>query len=79
MYLYTPTHKPYNVNELFNDLKELGNLMHIIVTGKKATTKSSSPLASGIKTRKTRASKTSLFKRKPFIKRFKNPIFLSLK
>ena len=79
MYLYTPTHKPYNVNELFNDLKELGNLMHIIVTGKKATTKSSSPLASGIKTRKTRASKTSLFKRKPFIKRFKNPIFLTLK
>jgi hypothetical protein len=79
MYLYTPTHKSYNTNALFNDLKKLGDLIHIIITGRKMTTVSSSPLASGIKTRKMRASKSSLFKRKPLIKRFKNPIFLSFK
>jgi serine/threonine protein kinase len=78
MYLYTPSHKPYNIKALFNDLKQLGNLLHIIITGKKKTTSSSSPLASGIKTRKNVSSKL-FFKRKPFIKRFKNPIFLTLK
>ncbi len=79
IYLYSPTHTPYDMNELFNDFKDLGNLIHIIIRGKKASTKSSSPLASGIKTRKATKSKSLLFKRKPFIKRFKNPIFLSLK
>lgn len=79
MYLYTPRHKPYDINELFNDLKELGNLMHIINTGNKKSSEISSPLASGIKTRKSRKSKSFIFKRKPLIKRFKNPIFLSLK
>ena len=79
MYLYTPTHKPYNMNELFNDFKKLGNLIHIVISGKKKTSMTSSPLASGIKTRKSRKSKSLLFKRKPLIKRFKNPIFLSLK
>lgn len=78
-YLYTPRNQPYDMNKLFIVLKDIGNLLHIIITGKKKTTVSSSPLASGIRTRKMRASKSSLFKRKPFIKRFKNPIFLSLK
>ncbi len=79
IYLYTPTVEPYNLKDVLDELKDIGNLLHVIVTGKKKTTISSSPLASGIRTRKTKASNSSLFKRKPFIKRFKNPIFLSLK
>lgn len=79
-YLYSPRHEPINTNELFDDLKILGNLLHILIHGKRKTT-TPSPVASGIKTRKSRrhSSKSSLFKRKPLIKRFKNPIFLSLK
>lgn len=79
IYLYAPRHEPYSMEELLKDLKELGSLIYFINRGKKETTKSSSPLASGIKTRKTRKTKSLMFKRKPFIKRFKNPIFLSLK
>jgi serine/threonine protein kinase len=77
-YLYSPRYEPYVMSELLNDLKELGNLLHIIIRGKKKT---SSPLASGIKTRKRKrnSGKSPLFKRKPLVKRFKNPIFLSLK
>jgi hypothetical protein len=77
-YLYSPRYEPYVMSELLNDLKELGNLLHIIIRGKKKT---SSPLASGIKTRKRKrnSGKSLLFKRKPLVKRFKNPIFLSLK
>jgi serine/threonine protein kinase len=79
-YLYTPRHEPYKIEQLLKDFKELGNLIHIIIKGKKATTKSSSPLASGITKRKRRnLSKSTLFKRKPPIKRFQNPFFLSLK
>jgi serine/threonine protein kinase len=78
-YLYTPRNQSYDMNKLLSTLKDIGNLIHIIITGKKKTTVSSSPLASGIKTRKSRQSKSTLFKRKPLIKRFKNPIFLSLK
>jgi hypothetical protein len=77
-YLYSPRYEPYVMSELLNDLKELGNLLHIIIRGKKKT---SSLLASGIKTRKRKrnSGKSPLFKRKPLVKRFKNPIFLSLK
>ena len=77
-YLYSPRHEPININELLDDLKNLGNLLHIVVYGKRKTT---SPIASGIRTRKRRASsrKSLLFKRKPLIKRFKNPIFLTFK
>lgn len=81
-YLYSPRYEPYIMSELLNDLKELGNLLHIIIRGKRKTTATSeTALASGIKTRKRRksASKSQLFKRKPLVKRFKNPIFLSLK
>lgn len=78
-YLYTPRNQPYDMNKLFGVLKDIGNLIHIIITGKKKTTVSSSPLASGVKTRKNKKSQSGLFKRKPLIKRFKNPIFLSLK
>jgi hypothetical protein len=80
-YLYTPRATPYNMNELYDDLKTLGNLIHIVAHGKRKTTSSHRSLASGIKTRKNRYDKSSspLFKRKKFIKRFKTPFFLSLK
>jgi hypothetical protein len=99
---------------LYSDLKDLGNLIHIKLRGKKKTTsvsessskssskssslkslsskKSSSSKslpaqkpdkASGInnnKTRKYRGERSSIsFKRKPPPKRFKNPVFLSIK
>jgi hypothetical protein len=86
-YLYNPRHEPIDMNMLFSDLKDLGNLIHIKLTGKKKTTSTSSTTrsgrASGIKkTRKYRENerKTSVqFVRGQKIKRFKNPIFLSLK
>ena len=80
-YLYTPRHEPYNIDSLMSDLKELGGLIYIIVHGKKKSKSSSTEdgLARGLKTRKRRETKSALFKRKPLIKRFKNPIFLSLK
>jgi serine/threonine protein kinase len=90
-YLYNPRHEPIDMNMLFSDLKDLGNLIHIKITGKKKTTSTSSKTssssrsgrASGVKkTRKHRVNerKTSIrFIRAPKVKRFKNPIFLSLK
>ena len=78
-YLYSPRAKPYDMSELFSDLKELGNLLH----GNTRTTITTSErtLARGVKTIKRRKplSKSQLFKRKPLVKRFKNPIFLTLK
>ena len=79
VYLYTPTPEAYNLNELFRDLNKLGELINIIITGKTHAYVSSSSLASGIRRKKSRTSKSQLFKRKPLIKRFKNPVFLSLK
>jgi serine/threonine protein kinase len=86
-YLYNPRHEPINLNLLYNDLKVLGNLIYQADKGRKKTTSTSSKLsssrASGIrKTRKNKHinSKTSFkFVRKPKVKRFKNPIYLSLK
>lgn len=94
-YLYTPRHEPIDMNILYSDLKDLGNLIYIKIHGKKKTTtlsrslsskKSSSSKksdkASGIrnKTRKSRELLTHIsFQRKPKQKRFKNPLFLSLK
>ena len=78
-YLYTPRHEPYNITELFNNLKALGDAIHISINGRKKTTTSSSALASGIR-KKTRRAKTSkIFKRKQLVKRFKKPFLLSLK
>jgi serine/threonine protein kinase len=70
-YLYNPRHEPIDMNMLYSDLKDLGNLLHIKLKGKKKTTKSSksskssksvrlnnSYIAEGIKTRK---NKNSLF------------------
>ncbi len=117
-YLYNARHEPIDMNMLYSDLKDLGNLIHIKLRGKKKTSsvsesssksssskssslkslsskksssKSSSPKplsakkdkASGInnnKTRKYRGERSSIsFKRKPPPKRFKNPVFLSIK
>lgn len=80
-YLYSPRHEPINMSELKSDLKVLGNLIHIEAYGKRKTSSiKQTDVASGIKTRKRKvSSKSGLFKRKPLIKRFKNPIFLSLK
>jgi serine/threonine protein kinase len=89
-YLYNPRHEPIDMNMLYSDLKDLGNLIHIKITGKKKTTSTSSKSlssrsgrASGLKkTRKHRVNekKTSVqFVKGPKVKRFKNPIFLSLK
>lgn len=112
-YLYNPRHEPIDMVMLYSDLKDLGNLIHIKLRGKKKTTSvsesssksssskssslnslsskksSSRPVsskkdkASGIdnnKTRKNRVERTSIsFKRKPPPKRFKNPLFLSIK
>jgi serine/threonine protein kinase len=71
-YLYAPRHKPIDTNALINDLHNLGNLLKSVVGEDKP--KSSSRKSSS--TRKSTRSSVE-FKRKPFIKRFKNPILLS--
>jgi len=63
-YLYNPRHEPIDMNILYNDLKDLGNLLHIKIKGKKKTTTSSlssksislkkSHIAEGVKTRKNK-------------------------
>ena len=96
-YLYNPRHVPIDMAMLYSDLKDLGNLIHIKLRGKKKTSsisesstvkslkKSSSIKISdrgfGInKTRKNKGEKTIIsFKRKLKKKRFKNPVFLSIK
>jgi serine/threonine protein kinase len=79
-YLYSPRHEPINMDELFNDLKTLGNLIHIVAYCKRKTTSSSRSLASGIKKHKTCKNRnSSIFKRKKLVKKYKNPFFLSLK
>ena len=79
-YLYTPRHEPYNLTELLNDFRDLGNAIYMSIHGRKKTPSNSSSLASGIRKNKTRKTKpSSIFKRKKLIKKFKNPFFLSLK
>lgn len=80
-YLYTPRHTPYDMNKLYNDLKTLGNLLNTIAHGYRKSSSNDS-LGSGIKTRKNKLkkiSKSPIFKRKKFIKNFKNPFLLSIK
>ena len=80
-YLYKPRYEPINMNELFSDLKILGNFIYYSIHGKKKTSSASSTSARGIKTRKISRRKptSTIFKRKKLIRRFKTPIFLSLK
>lgn len=86
-YMYEPRHEAIDMNELFKDLKILGNLIYIVIHGKRKLTSTESSVARGIKTKTIKKTKTKtktksesiIFKRKPLIKKFKNPIFLSLK
>ena len=95
-YLYNPRHEPIDMKELYTDLKILGDLLHIKLTGKKPTSsiKSLSPTSTintkksvgkGIhkKTRKNKINNDKntrvSFKRGPKKRRFKHPVFLSLK
>ncbi len=80
-YLYTPRATPIKMDELYDNLKRLGNLIHIVAHGKRNTTSSERSLDGGNKTRKNNKKpvKSPIFKRKKFIKRFKKPFFLSLK
>jgi serine/threonine protein kinase len=92
-YLYNPRHEPINVNALYSDLKDLGNLFRIKLFGKFKRNKKSKKNTRGIKstsiegyargfkmTRKNnRYSKIISFKRQPNKRRFKKPFLLSLK
>lgn len=90
-YLFNPRHEPIDMDVLYADLKDLGHLFNIKLHGKKKSSSVSSTksvdqnLGLGLhkKTRKQNkkfGEKSSVsFNRKPKQKRFKNPIFLSLK
>jgi serine/threonine protein kinase len=81
-YLYTPNITPINLNILYDDLNILATLIHILAYGKRKITRTSTQhsLEGGNKTRKNKNIYSSpIFKRKKFVKRFKNPFFLSLK
>jgi len=80
-YLYTPRSTPINMDELYDDFKILGNLIHILAYGKRKTTSSERTLTGGINTRKITKKRltSSIFERKKFIKRFKKTFFLQLK
>lgn len=83
-YLYNPRHEEINLNDLYNDLKELGNLIYIAGFGKRKTITTSRSslqgLASGIKKHKTRRrTLATIFKRKKINRKYKNSFFLSLK
>lgn len=91
-YLYLNADTPINKDLLINQLNEIGDLIYKIrfdkiktheTTSKssqvsKKTSMKAKDKASGIKTRKNRHSGIS-FKRRPKQKRFKNPIFLTIK
>lgn len=88
-YLYYPRHEPINLNTLYTDLRVLGGLLYKNIHGKKKTTTPTSSSksstrgrdrASGLrKTRKNFRKSAVKFIKKPNQKRFKNPLFLSLK
>ena len=95
-YLYNPRHEPIDMKELYTDLKILGDLLHIKLTGKKIvspiktltptpTSNTTKSVGKGIhkKTRKNKIKNDKntrvSFKRGPKKRRFKHPVFLSLK
>lgn len=87
-YLYNPRHEPIDMDTLFSDLKILGDLLHIKLTGKRTVTltminssisDTKRRVAKGLH-KKTRKKITHVsFKRGPQKRRFKKPYFLSLK
>jgi serine/threonine protein kinase len=80
-YLYTSHATPIIIDDLYDDLKILGNLIHNLVHVNSKIVSSERSLQGGNKTRKNSKKIVSLpiFKRKKFVKRFKTPFFLSLK
>lgn len=77
-YLYAPRHKPIDTNELINDLHNLGNLLKSVSDEEhKNTLRRSSTRHSSSRNSKTKKYTRVSFKRKPFVKHFKNPILLS--
>ena len=87
-YLYNPRHEPIDMNELYSDLKELGNLLYFTIKHKVnnrnislKNSNNSYDNAKGIyrKTKrnniKEKGSHKISFKRRPNQRRFKNPIF----
>jgi serine/threonine protein kinase len=84
-YLYLSADKPINTASLFKEFKKFGDIINKLrirtKDGEKSDTNHiSKDVASGIKTKKHRIKKTHIsFKRKPKQKRFKKPIFLSIK
>jgi hypothetical protein len=87
-YLYKPRHEAININMLYLDLQELTNLIKLKVVNKKNkynTLTINNSKIGGLKTKKLRKTKNSItntlftFKRRPKIRRFKNPIFLTFK
>jgi len=60
-YLYNPRHEPIDMTMLYSDLKDLGNLIHIKLKGKKKTTSlsESSSTKKNSSTKKTSSSKSS--------------------
>jgi serine/threonine protein kinase len=74
-YLYAPRHNPININELLKNLNVLGDLIKYVADEEDKNLLSTSTTRE-TKTKK-RSKNYSTFKRKPFVKRFKNPILLS--
>jgi serine/threonine protein kinase len=86
-YLYNPRHEPINMNQLYSDLKKLGNLLYFTinkVNNRNVSIKksyNSYDNANGIyrKTKRNYIKEKNLhkisFKRRPNQRRFKNPIF----
>ncbi len=72
-HLYEPRHEPNNLEKLFKDLHILGNLI------KKCINDEGSYRNSETSSKKSSRKKSSIFKRKSAIKRFKNPFLLSIK
>jgi hypothetical protein len=80
-YLYTPRHEPISMVKLLKDLKELSKLLYVVIHKKKKPSSPEESLARGVRKMKTQKKhiRSSLFKRKHLVKRFKNPIFLTFK
>jgi serine/threonine protein kinase len=89
-YLYNPRHEAININILYVDFQELSNLIQLKILNKKHDYNTLTITNSKIgglkyKTKKLRKTNNSIkntlftFKRRPKLKRFKNPIFLTFK
>jgi serine/threonine protein kinase len=91
-YLFNPRHEPIDINLLYSDLNDLGNLINIKLREKRVKKVKSVRMATAAgvhkKTRKNTTNsknnnttnvKTFSFNRRPKRRKFRNPIFLSIK